>query len=429
MGAAEGALGVEEAAGGGSPPPRLATLALARAGSGTGRRGAPGIRREAFEELVADGHVAAAAACFPRRAQTEVRLSIFFPPKVNSISVPGRGHLACLSEWGCPLFHQSIFHSNPLNIVDLGVGVMGCRGFHSSFQAAQSGLSLNTDIFITNTVKPDFPLANQMVGNLNKTHWAKAENEVNNSRIKTSPANAEYKMVCLSERNCSEQMFSLKQLEIPVYAYFVKNRGMELRYSGDFPCINVGKPKRPAYLPIELCSLAPLQSLTTLERSPFVEKSRQILLKRMSVLSDVMRCSSYGTESMLSACRIPIFQGFTQVAGRILQPPKVYSWINQNHSLKEGIILIMTWCFYHKNILGAHHGLISTYALATLVLYIFDVVNSCFTRPEVLHIFMEFFSKFDCEIKKSSLWEPVSTSYLPNVTGNLCLLGLLLFEC
>ncbi|XP_044422771.1 protein argonaute 4A-like [Triticum aestivum] len=135
---------------------------------------------------------------------------------------------------------------------------MGCRGFHSSFQAAQSGLSLNTDIFITNTVKPDFPLANQMVGNLNKTHWAKAENEVNNSRIKTSPANAEYKMVCLSERNCSEQMFSLKQLEIPVYAYFVKNRGMELRYSGDFPCINVGKPKRPAYLPIELCSLAPL---------------------------------------------------------------------------------------------------------------------------------------------------------------------------
>lgn len=40
--------------------------------------------------------------------------------------------------------------------------------------------------------------------------------------------------------------------EVTVYDYFVKNRGIDLKYSGNFPCINVGKPKRPTYFPIEV---------------------------------------------------------------------------------------------------------------------------------------------------------------------------------
>jgi eukaryotic translation initiation factor 2C len=40
--------------------------------------------------------------------------------------------------------------------------------------------------------------------------------------------------------------------EITVFDYFVKKRGIKLQYSGDFPCINVGKPKRPTYFPVEV---------------------------------------------------------------------------------------------------------------------------------------------------------------------------------
>lgn len=43
------------------------------------------------------------------------------------------------------------------------------------------------------------------------------------------------------------------EVEVTVYDYFVKNKGIELRYSGNLPCINVGKPKRPTYFPIEVC--------------------------------------------------------------------------------------------------------------------------------------------------------------------------------
>ncbi|KAF9671157.1 hypothetical protein SADUNF_Sadunf12G0018300 [Salix dunnii] len=92
--------------------------------------------------------------------------------------------------------------------------------------------------------------------------------------------------------------------------------------------------------------------------------------------------------------------------------------ISQNHLFKRSIVLIKAWCYYESRILGAHHGLISTYALETLVLYIFHVFNNRFTGPlEVLYRFLEFFSKFDWENFCISLWGPVPISSLPDVTA------------
>ncbi|KAF5953198.1 hypothetical protein HYC85_011142 [Camellia sinensis] len=89
--------------------------------------------------------------------------------------------------------------------------------------------------------------------------------------------------------------------------------------------------------------------------------------------------------------------------------------INQNHLFKRSIILIKAWCYYESRILGAHHGLISTYALETLVLYIFHVFNNSFTGPlEVLYRFLEFFSNFDWDNFCVSLWGPVAISSLPD---------------
>ena len=45
---------------------------------------------------------------------------------------------------------------------------------------------------------------------------------------------------------------------------------------------------------------------------------------------------------------------------------------------------------------GAHHALISTYALETLVLYILNVFHEELSTPlEVLHKFLTFFAEFD----------------------------------
>ncbi|KAK9147287.1 hypothetical protein Scep_006044 [Stephania cephalantha] len=112
--------------------------------------------------------------------------------------------------------------------------------------------------------------------------------------------------------------------------------------------------------------------------------------------------------------------------------------INQSHLFKRSIILIKAWCYYESRILGAHHGLISTYALETLVLYIFHVFNNSFTGPlEVLYRFLEFFSNFDWDNFCVSLWGPVPISSLPDMTaesprkdgGNLLLSKLFLDAC
>lgn len=42
---------------------------------------------------------------------------------------------------------QSFFHDNSKNYVDVGGGVLGLRGFYSSFRPTQGGLSLNMGIF------------------------------------------------------------------------------------------------------------------------------------------------------------------------------------------------------------------------------------------------------------------------------------------
>ncbi|XP_052626935.1 uncharacterized protein LOC128133508 [Lactuca sativa] len=98
---------------------------------------------------------------------------------------------------------------------------------------------------------------------------------------------------------------------------------------------------------------------------------------------------------------------------------EVDNLINHNHLFKRSIILIKAWCYYESRILGALHGLISTYALETLVLYIFHVFNNSFVGPlEVLYRFLEFVSNFDWENFCVNLWGPVPVSSLPDVTGN-----------
>lgn len=245
------------------------------------------------------------------------------------------------AKQGCLLVRQSFFHNNPANFAEVGGGVLGCRGFHSSFRATQGGLSLNIDVSTTMIIQPgpvvDFLISNQNVKDPFSLDWSKAKRALKNLRIKT-PSNMEYKITGLSEKPCREQMFTLKQKtandvdgeaprEVSVYDYFVNHRGIDLRYSADLPCINVGKPKRPTYFPLELCSLVSLQrytkALTTLQRASLVEKSRQKPNERMRVLSEALKSNKYDSEPMLRTCGISISTSFTQVEGRVLPAPRL----------------------------------------------------------------------------------------------------------
>ncbi|KAM1653394.1 hypothetical protein ACFX15_005608 [Malus domestica] len=95
---------------------------------------------------------------------------------------------------------------------------------------------------------------------------------------------------------------------------------------------------------------------------------------------------------------------------------QVDNYIGKNHLFKRSIILAKAWCYYESRILGAHHGLISTYALETLILYVFHFFHSSLDGPlAVLYRFLDYFSKFDWENYCISLNGPVCKSSLPDI--------------
>ncbi|KAI7754377.1 hypothetical protein M8C21_025609, partial [Ambrosia artemisiifolia] len=81
------------------------------------------------------------------------------------------------AKQGCLLVRQSFFHNDVKNFADVGGGVLGCRGFHSSFRTSQGGLSLNIDVSTTMIIQPgpvvDFLIANQNVKDPYSIDWTK----------------------------------------------------------------------------------------------------------------------------------------------------------------------------------------------------------------------------------------------------------------
>ncbi|KAF5746116.1 protein argonaute 16 [Tripterygium wilfordii] len=270
------------------------------------------------------------------------------------------------ADRGCLLVRQSFFHDDSRNLTDIGGGVSGLRGFHSSFRTTLGGLSLNMDVSTTMILKPgkviDFLMANQNVREARYIDWVKAKRMLKNLRIKTTHRNMEFKILGLSEKPCNQQYFPMKvknsetaggeghTVEITVYEYFAKHCGIELTYSTYLPCLDVGKPKRPNYVPLELCSLVSLQrytkALSTTQRASLVEKSRQKPQERIRTLTDAVRKYRYDEDPVLAACGISTDKQLTQVDGRVLETPKLKVGNNEDCIPRNG-----RWNFNNKTLL------------------------------------------------------------------------------
>ncbi|KAL6537647.1 hypothetical protein OROHE_012274 [Orobanche hederae] len=142
-----------------------------------------------------------------------------------------------------------------------------------------------------------------------------------------------------------EQTFSLRQgrggssdaqeINVTVYDYFVNHHNIRLRYSGDYPCINTGKPKCPIYIPIEVCSLVSLQCYT--------KASYQILSKAAGEyerLTATLSSNNYAADSLLAAASTD----FTQIQGRILAVPKLVIGKTLFHAMGDGTLIRRFFC-------------------------------------------------------------------------------------
>ncbi|XP_023640948.1 protein argonaute 6 isoform X3 [Capsella rubella] len=263
------------------------------------------------------------------------------------------------AERACLLIRQAFFHNNGYSF-DIGGGAKGLRGFHSSFRPTHGGLSLNIDVSTTMIVEAgpviEFLKANQSVESPRQIDWIKAAKMLKNMRVKASHRDMEFKIIGLSQKPCNQQLFLMKikdgereeqTREITVYDYF-KQTYTQPTSSAYLPCLDVGKPNRPIYLPLEFCNLVSLQrytkALSGRQRASLAEKSRQKPLDRIKTLNDAMH--TYDKDPFLAGCGISIEKQMTQVEGRILKPPMLKFGKNEDFEPCNG-----RWNFNNKMLL------------------------------------------------------------------------------
>ncbi|KAK4746876.1 hypothetical protein SAY87_025913 [Trapa incisa] len=277
-----------------------------------------------------------------------------FQEAINVLDVVLRDHAA---KKGCLLVRQSFFKGD--KCTGIGGGALACHGFYTSFRATQGGLTLNVDASTTVVIQQgpvmDFLLSNQNVRVPQDIDWNKAKRTLKNLRVKVSPSGKEGKITGLSERICREQTFMMKrrngdgEVEVTVYEYFVHHRNISLGYSADFPCINIGKPKHPNYVPIEFCELVSLQrytkALSVQQRASIVETSRKKPRDRMKFLIDALRSNNYDKNGFLCSAGISIYPDFTRVEGRVLPTPKLICGNNESFVPRNG-----RWNFNNKRL-------------------------------------------------------------------------------
>ncbi|GAB2288145.1 hypothetical protein Dimus_022488 [Dionaea muscipula] len=109
---------------------------------------------------------------------------------------------------------------------------------------------------------------------------------------------------------------------------------------------------------------------------------------------------------------------FNQLAGLCALSflEQVDQFIGKENLFKRCVILIKAWCFYESRILGAHCGLIATYALETMILHIMNLFHSSLHSPlAVLYKFLSYYSKFKWKSYCVSLNGLLLISSLPEI--------------
>eukprot|EP00850_Spirogloea_muscicola_P011244 SM000069S20681 [mRNA] locus=s69:122724:128213:- [translate_table: standard] len=82
--------------------------------------------------------------------------------------------------------------------------------------------------------------------------------------------------------------------------------------------------------------------------------------------------------------------------------------IRRDHLFKQSVILVKAWACYESHIIGANQGLLSTYALEVLLLYIFQIYHANLCSPlQVLLQFLDFFGTFDWDTYCLTLRGPI----------------------
>uniref|UniRef100_A0A5B7B9T0 Argonaute 1 n=1 Tax=Davidia involucrata TaxID=16924 RepID=A0A5B7B9T0_DAVIN len=229
----------------------------------------------------------------------------------------------------------------------LGEGLESWRGFYQSIRPTQMGLSLNIDMSSTAFIEP-LPVIDFVTQLLNRDVSSRPLSDADRVKIKKALRGVKvevthrgnmrrkYRISGLTSQATRELTFPVDQRGTmkSVVEYFQETYGFVIQHT-QWPCLQVGNPQRPNYLPMEVCKIVEGQRyskrLNERQITALLKVTCQRPQEREGDILKTVRHNAYANDPYAEEFGIKISEELASVEARILPAP----WLKYHDTGRE----------------------------------------------------------------------------------------------
>ncbi|KAL5732174.1 argonaute 1B [Ranunculus cassubicifolius] len=221
----------------------------------------------------------------------------------------------------------------------LGEGLESWRGFYQSIRPTQMGLSLNIDMATTAFIEP-LPVIVFVTQLLNRNDMSRTLSDVDRVKIKKALRNVKievthrgnmrrkYRVLGLTPQATRDLSFPIDESGsmISVIQYFKETYSYTIQHI-TLPCLQVGSPQRPNYLPMEVCKIVEGQRYSKRLNEKQITALLKVTCQRPAIReNDILQTvqhNAYDRDPYAKEFGIKICNKLATVEARILPPPRL----------------------------------------------------------------------------------------------------------
>ncbi|KAI8923006.1 Piwi domain-containing protein [Entophlyctis helioformis] len=263
------------------------------------------------------------------------------------------------------------------------------QGFHQSLRPARGQMLINLDVSATAFYQPG-PLVEMIAKLLGRNNAAelrsplldkdriKLERTLKNIKILVTHRGhlrRKYRIQRLTQTPANRTLFPLNDsgIEESVANYFLQKYGRQL-YFAHLPCIVVGDPARPVYLPLEVCEVVPgqrhLRKLNERQTAEMIKFTCQPPHIRSNKISAGITLLQQQEVDGLADFGVSIDREMATVNARILPAPAIsYHPSSKEPMVAQGVTL-RSWCV-------VAFGAEQDYPVTTIQKFVTLLVQTC----------------------------------------------------
>ncbi|KAK1371926.1 Argonaute 1 [Heracleum sosnowskyi] len=272
----------------------------------------------------------------------------------------------------------------------LGEGLESWRGFYQSIRPTQMGLSLNIDMSSTAFIEPlpviDFvsqllnrDLSSRPLSDADRVKIKKALRGVKVEVLHRGTMRRKYRICGLTSQATRELTFPVDERGTmkSVVEYFRETYDFTLKQT-QWPCLQVGNPQRPNYLPMEVCKIVEGQRyskrLNKQQITALLKVTCQRPIDREADILRTVKHNAYDNDPYAKEFGIKISDKLASVEARVLSPP----WLKYHDTGREKECLpqVGQWNMMNKKMVNG--GIVNNWMCLNFARNVQDSVASGF---------------------------------------------------